>query len=352
MTTIQSDGYPIMAGDGALKALSAFLKEHPYSSYFILCDENTLQACLPILISACPALRQADIIEVESGESAKSLDFSANIWETLLENQADKQSLLINLGGGVVSDLGGFSASVYKRGIDFIHVPTSLLAMADASVGGKTGIDFLGIKNCIGTFSSPRAVFIYPGFLMSLPERHFQNGLAEVYKIALTCDKKFWEQCIHEGSDAESLILQSVKLKNKIVLRDPFDQGIRNVLNFGHTLGHALESFYGGTEKELLHGEAVVAGMIMESHISVQKKMLSRKELSEISTYFRSAFTLPSLEEASLEALLRLAGNDKKTSRSRLRMSLIDRIGSCKHQVEVSSTQIRKSLEYYASLFQ
>src|SRR6478736_989196 len=159
---LKSSHYTISLGNKTLKALSAFTAKKKYSSYFILCDENTLQNCLPVLITSCPELSTAEIIEVESGEQSKSLEISSHIWHTLIENKADKNSLLINLGGGVVSDLGGFTASVYKRGIDFIHLPTSLLAMADASVGGKTGLDFGGIKNVIGTFSQPKAVFIYP----------------------------------------------------------------------------------------------------------------------------------------------------------------------------------------------
>src|SRR6218665_2943244 len=159
MPVIKANGYAVHVGKQGFKAIAAFLGRHKYSSFFILCDENTLQHCLPLLVMQCPQLGEAQVIEIESGEASKSLEFCAQIWQTLLENQAGKSTLFINLGGGVVSDLGGFSASVYKREIDFIHIPTSLLAMADASVGGKTGIDFSGIKNSIGSFAQPRAVF-------------------------------------------------------------------------------------------------------------------------------------------------------------------------------------------------
>jgi len=349
MTTLKSNGYHIHVGGDVFKALSAFLTKNNYSSYFILCDENTFQNCLPTLITACPKLTEAEIIELESGETSKSLEFSAHIWNTFIEAKADKKSLLINLGGGVVSDLGGFTASVYKRGIDFINIPTTLLAMADASVGGKTGIDFSNLKNVIGTFTQPKAVFIYPGFLMTLSERHFQNGLIEIYKMALISDKKFWEY-LKESSGAEFLVIKSLSLKNKIVLKDPFDKGIRNILNFGHTLGHALESLLLGTKDELLHGEAVMIGMILESHLAYQKKMIPKSELSDIIFEFQSSFPLQSIKDIPSEAIIDQIKNDKKTIKNKFKFSLIDKIGSCKFDVEVNEAQIRKAMDYYNAL--
>lgn len=351
MTVIKSNGYSIYTGQGSFKALNVFLSRNSYSSYFILCDENTLQHCLPILITSCPKLASAEIIEIEAGESSKSLEFSANIWQTFIENKADKNSLLINLGGGVVSDLGSFTASVYKRGIDFINIPTSLLAMADASVGGKNGIDFLDLKNVIGTFAQPKSVFVYTNFLLSLSEDHFQNGLAEIYKIALVSDKKFWQQ-LKEGLDPGSLTTKSITLKNKIVLKDPFDKGIRNVLNFGHTIGHAVEALLLGTKPELLHGEAVMIGMLMESHISFQKKLLSKKELTEISALFKDHFSLKTISQLSLKDIVEKIKNDKKSVKNKFRFALIDKIGFCKINVEVTEAQIKKSLDYYNALLE
>ena len=349
MATIKSNGYSIFIGKEAFTALNSFLAKNNHSSYFILCDENTLQHCLPALITACPKLSSAEIIEIESGEASKSLDFSAHIWQTFVENKADRKSLLINLGGGVVSDLGGFTASVYKRGMDYINIPTSILAMADASVGGKTAIDFNAIKNVLGTFAQPKAVFIQPAFLISLPERHFQNGVAEIYKMALIRDKKFWES-LKKGLDPGLLISGSVKLKNDIVLKDPFDKGIRNILNFGHTLGHALETLLLGTENEVLHGEAIIIGMLLESHISFQKKMLPKKELSEIVFELGASFILPSIKHIPFSAIIDLVKNDKKTLKNKFHFSLIDKIGSCKFDVEVTENQIKKALDYYNTL--
>lgn len=348
MPVIKSLGYNICVGKDALKKLSAFLKRSNYSSLFIICDENTIQFCLPTLIMTCPALKEAEIIELESGEESKSLDFSAHIWQTLIENKADKNSVIINLGGGVVSDIGGFCASTYKRGIDFINIPTSLLAMADASVGGKTGIDFAGLKNSIGTFTQPKAVFVYPEFLKTLPQRHYKNGLAEVFKIALISDNVFWSvlKALKPDHNSEQLITKSIALKNKIVLKDPFDKGTRKILNFGHTIGHAIESLLLGTLNELLHGEAIAIGMLVEAHITFQKKLISKTEFEEITSTLKKTFPPPKIE-LSLDSILELLKNDKKTTKNKFRFALPNKIGAGKIDVEVNETHIKKAFEYY-----
>ena len=292
MSVIKSLGYNLVIGNEALKSLSVFLQKKKYSSIYILCDDNTLKFCLPALIISCQKLKKAEIIEIENGEASKSIEIVAQILQTLVENQADRNSLVINLGGGVVSDLGGFCASIYKRGIDFINVPTSLLAMADASVGGKTGIDFGGLKNSVGTFAQPRAVFINPGFLETLSVRHFKNGLAEIFKIALVSDKKLWAELTDKKKSIGSsqLITKSLLLKNKIVLKDPYDQNLRKTLNFGHSIGHALESLLLGSKAEMLHGEAIVVGMIIESSMAFQNKLITKEELAEISSVLLFVF--------------------------------------------------------------
>jgi 3-dehydroquinate synthase len=353
MPTVKSYGYDITIGPNSFKAISAFLSKNKYASYFILCDENTLKHCLPVLISSCPKLASADIIEIEAGESAKSLEFCAHIWQTLIENNAGKDSLLINVGGGVISDLGGFTASVYKRGVDFINIPTSLLAMADASVGGKTGINFARIKNSIGTFNQPVSVFIHPKFLYTLPERHFKNGLAEIFKIALIGHKPLWKRLSTSQweNEIESVILQSVELKNKIVLKDPFDKGPRKILNFGHTLGHAIESLFLGSSKELLHGEAIVIGMIMEAHISFQKKLLNKAEFYEVASVLSETFNIREIDNLSHDLISDLLKNDKKTSKNKLKFSLLTTIGFCKYDVGANDAQVKKAISFYNSLF-
>lgn len=351
MAVIKSNGYTVAFGADALKKLSLFLGKSSYSSYYILCDENTLQHCLPLLVTQCPKLSAAEIIEVESGEQSKALDLSANIWQTLLEQGADKSTLLINLGGGVVSDLGGFTASVYKRGIDFINVPTSLLAMADASVGGKTGIDFGGVKNSVGSFAQPKAVFVYPPFLNTLSPRHVKNGLAEIYKIALIGDRDFWEKLKSGSYEVPyKFILQSIRLKNKIVMEDPRDKGRRKVLNFGHSIGHAIESFFLDTEKELLHGEAIVTGMLVESHISFQKKLITKTTLTEIYNTLIHVFRPNPISVVDSDKLSEVLKNDKKNSKGKLLFALPSKIGSCTIDIVVNDSQVKKAFEFYNSV--
>ncbi len=346
---ISTPSYNIISGKEWARRLNSQLEKKKYTQHFILCDENTLQHCLPILVTSCPALAAAQIIEIEAGEQSKSIEIAVNIWHTLSEHKADRHSLLVNLGGGVVTDLGGFCASVYKRGIPFINIPTSLLGMADASVGGKTGVDFAGIKNLLGTFKTPDSIFINQQFLTTLHPRHFNNGLAEIFKIALVSDKRFWES-LKKGwqkMSAQSLTEKSILLKKKIVQKDPDDNGIRQILNFGHTVGHAIESISSDKPEGLLHGEAVLVGMIIESHIAWQKKMISKKVLEEIENTLspllgKRQITLPSQQE-----IIEQIRNDKKAVGGKLQFSLIKGIGSCKPKVEVTSKQLEVAVGYY-----
>lgn len=351
VSTIKSKGYDVVIGETALNTLDGFLAKGKYTSVFILCDENTLQHCLPVLVLSCKALAKAEVIEIESGEISKSLDICAQVIHTLAENHADRKSLVINLGGGVVSDLGGFAASIYKRGIDFVNVPTSLLAMADASVGGKTGIDFADIKNLIGTFVQPGTVIVYPGFLDTLPERHFRNGLAEIYKMALISDARLWAQLKQNGQNlnTEALITKSIGLKNKIVLSDPFDLGKRKILNFGHTIGHAIEALLIGTQHELLHGEAITHGMIIESQLAFQKKLISKPLFTEICNVLRGALTPAPLPDIPTEAVIEKLRNDKKSSGTAFSFSLPKGIGSCGFDIRITESQIKKALSFYNS---
>lgn len=344
MLPIQAGSYSVFFENKKFTRLRSFLKKKKFSRYFILCDENTLQLCLPELMSAVPELSEAHIIEVESGESAKSLEIATQIWNCLLDEHADRDCLLINLGGGVVCDLGGFCASVFKRGIAFIHIPTTVLAMADASVGTKTAIDFEGVKNIIGTFTAPQGVFIATDFLSTLPHRHLLNGLAEIYKIALVSDRKFWMQ-IQELQMTE-LIYKSVQLKTKIVLRDPLEQNIRKVLNFGHSIGHALESFLLAQQQDILHGEAIVAGMIMETHVAWQKKLITADLRDEIVFVLSAWFDLPDYEFDFL-SLTPFLLHDKKNKNGQLQLALVSGAGKCVPASTCTSVHIKKAIVFY-----
>src|SRR5690606_32020372 len=228
--------------DNTLATLDNFLQTSHYSKVLILTDRNTGTHCLPVLQAAVPRLRGCNVIEVEPGEENKNIDFCVGIWKMMLDFGADRQSLLVNLGGGVVTDMGGFAASTFKRGIDFVQVPTTLLSQVDASVGGKTGIDMDHVKNIIGTFAQPKAVFIATMFLETLANRQLVSGFAEVIKHGLIADRTFYETVKARNAAAINLedIKHSVAIKNHVVTQDPQEKGLRKILNFGHTIGHAV----------------------------------------------------------------------------------------------------------------
>jgi len=315
---IKSDNYSIWLGENSLSKLDI----SGYSKVAILVDENTKRNCLPKL----PQLENSIIIEVTSGEINKSISSCNYIWEQLSEHNFDRDSLLINLGGGVIGDMGGFAASTYKRGIDFIQVPTTLLAMVDASVGGKLGVDFNGLKNQIGLFNNPESVLIFPEFLETLPENQLKSGYAEVVKHALISDNNLWEKIIsvpfNEMNWGE-IIETSINIKNKIVLSDPYEKGERKKLNFGHTFGHAVESYYLEKGTPILHGEAVLMGILLEVEIS----LVSQEQNNEIKNYILSNFSLPFTPKKS--DLLPFLMNDKKNKVGKINFSLLTNIGNC-----------------------
>ena len=264
MKEIISDNYSTWPGEN----LRSKLDFSGYSKVAILVDENTKRDCLPKL----PKIENSIIIEVTSGEINKNISSCNYIWEQLSEHNFDRDSLLINLGGGVIGDMGGFAASTYKRGIDFIQVPTTLLAMVDASVGGKLGVDLNGLKNQIGVFNNPESVLILPEFLETLPENQLKSGFGEVIKHALISDKNLWQEIISipfNEMNWEKIIETSINIKNKIVLSDPYEKGERKKLNFGHTFGHAVETYYLEKGTPILHGEAVLMGILLELELSL-----------------------------------------------------------------------------------
>jgi len=315
---IKSDNYSVWIGENSLSKLDV----SGYSKIGILVDENTKEFCLPLLSD----LKKSVIIEIISGEENKNIDTCNLIWKELTKNCFDRDSLLINLGGGVIGDMGGFCASTYKRGIDFIQIPTSLLAMVDASVGGKLGVDFNGLKNQVGLFSNPKSVIINPKFLETLAENELRSGFAEVVKHALIVDKSLWDHLKNnpfQDLDWEEIIETSVQIKNKIVISDPKEKGERKKLNFGHTFGHAIESYYLQKGTPILHGEAIFMGIILESEISD----LTQSEKNEIKNYILSNFRLPYTPPKS--DLLNFLRNDKKNKEEKINFSLLNIIGDC-----------------------
>lgn len=351
MSTIKANSYSIHIGDKSFDALNVFLKKNKYNRYYILCDEHTFEFCLPTLLFHEPLLNEAEIIELESGEDKKTLETCLQVWGALTDTGADKKSLIINLGGGVISDLGGFVASTYKRGIDCINIPTTLLSMVDASVGGKTGVDFEGIKNHIGTTSEPKAIFVNPAFLETLSERQIKNGYAEVIKIALIADIDFWKELkklktVSEFS-SEKIITKAITLKNSIVKKDLHEKNLRKSLNFGHNIGHALESALIKQNKDILHGEAIAAGMIMEAEISKNLKRVSAKEQKEISDYIRSIYKNIKITKDTESQLLKYILHDKKNEGDDLCFALPNGVGAYELYCGVSLEIIKQSIRNY-----
>jgi 3-dehydroquinate synthase len=352
MKTIQSDGYPIYF-ENSIEELAKFVKQGHYSRFFILTDENTAKHCLPAVQHHFAGMDNFDIIEINAGEESKDIDFCIGIWKMLIDFGADRKSLLINLGGGVISDMGGFAASTFKRGIDFVHVPTTLLSQVDASVGGKTGIDIDSIKNIIGTFTQPKAVFIAYDFLKSLPARQILSGTAEMLKHGLIVDAAYWDELKSSDLNApeEKLIYWSVEIKNKVVIEDPTEKGIRKALNFGHTVGHAVETNSLLTdENPLTHGEAIAIGMICEAYLSYKKTGLSKAELDEIVEVIRTLYPKYSLETANYVTLCEIMLKDKKNQNGNINCTLLERIGQYKLDNICTDSELCESLEYYASL--
>ena len=317
MKEIKAIDYSIWIGKNSFSKLDI----SNYSQVAILVDENTKKDCL----SKLPEIENALIIEIKSGEEYKNISTCNFIWAQLTINNFDRNSLLINLGGGVIGDMGGFCAATYKRGLNFIHIPTTLLAMVDASVGGKLGINFKGFKNQIGLFNNPKAVFISSKFLETLEESELNSGFAEVLKHALISDNSLWlklKNTPFTDLDWEDIIDTSLQIKNKIVLADPFEKGERKKLNFGHTFGHAIESYYLEKGTSISHGEAVFMGMILETEISD----LSETDKNEIKNYILSNFSLPYTPKKS--NLHKFLINDKKNQNGKINFTLLNGIGN------------------------
>nr|MBP6827013.1 3-dehydroquinate synthase [Saprospiraceae bacterium] len=284
--------YSVHLGD-LRETFPSWLRGRDYSQVWILTDENTRRHCLPLFAEKTGLPADSGIIEIPAGEQYKNLSTCERVWQSMLDARLDRRALLVNLGGGVIGDLGGFCAATWKRGIDFVQAPTTLLSMTDAAIGGKLGIDFQSIKNTIGVFKNPGAVFVDPVFLQTLPERELRSGFAEVIKHALIGDPVLWRRIQSDGvtsshpvtemvqseavtsshpvtemAQSEAVtsshrlttnkwfdVLQaSISVKVRVVQEDPFEKGLRAILNFGHTIGHALESYYLETPEPLTHG--------------------------------------------------------------------------------------------------
>ena len=330
---IQAADYIIGFGVDYYAALSQLINDKKYSKIVLLVDENTAQHCLNYVLHWLAVDVPFEIIEIEQGEENKTIETCTAVWESLVELNIDRKALLINVGGGMVCDLGGFVAATYKRGIDFVNIPTSLLAMVDASVGTKTGVNLGGLKNMVGSFSQPQMVLIDTAFLETLPGNQMRSGLAEMFKHGLIADVSYWNQLKNLGEltteDLLLLIYHSVSIKNEIVLQDSFEENVRKLLNFGHTLGHVIETYShsGKGIQPLLHGEAIAIGMILEAYISYKKDLLTKNSYLEIKETLNLMFENIVFTKNDIEICTHLLIHDKKNVNGIVQFTLLSDIG-------------------------
>jgi 3-dehydroquinate synthase len=355
MQSIQANNYPVHFNENGYEKLNQHINENKYSNLFIIVDSNTNEYCLPKLLSVLETELSIEIIEFEAGEINKNIETCIEIWKVLTELGADRKTLIINIGGGVVTDLGGFVASTFKRGVDFIHIPTTLLSMVDASVGGKNGVDLGNLKNQIGVINTPKMVLIDTQFLETVPQNEMRSGLAEMLKHGLIFDKAYWESFLDlkaiDFADFDALIYRSVEIKNNIVMQDPTEKNIRKSLNFGHTLGHAIESYFLENENKttLLHGEAIAVGMVLESYISLRKNLITQEEYNQIKMTLKSIYDTIIFEENDIEPILELLIHDKKNEYGAIQFALIEGIGQIKINQSVENELILNAFEDYKS---
>lgn len=349
-------GHPVIAGPGALDTLQHLLEhEHAHRAVFVLGDENTLELAWPELVTHVPALAAARTLQVRSGEGSKQLDTCRAVWEHLAEQGADRQSLLLCLGGGVVTDLGGFVAGTYMRGIACVHVPTTLMGMVDAAIGAKCAIDLAGVKNLVGLFAPPIATVVHPHFLRSLGKRELLNGVAEMIKHGLVRDAAHWKAVrrapLHDLEALAPLIRASAAIKAAVVEEDPREEGPRKLLNFGHTIGHGLEAFALEDDRvPLLHGEAVAIGMVCEAWLSWRLGHLDREKMDAVQEHLLSLFPVYPLQATDHHRVLELMRLDKKNRDGGFRFTLLGDIGHGIVDVPVTAAQVTDALDHYRLL--
>jgi len=353
MNPIVTDTYSVHFNEDGYAKLNEQVKFLNPSIIFVLVDTNTHNYCLPIFLSQLETNAPIEIIEIEDGEIHKNIDTCVGVWNALAELNADRKSLMINLGGGVVTDLGGFVACTFKRGMHYINVPTTLLSMVDASVGGKTGVDLGNLKNQIGVISNGDMVLVDTQFLKTLPELELRSGLSEMLKHGLIKDRNHWNDCkaLTEltPKSLNQLIRDSILIKFDVVSEDPYEKGLRKMLNFGHTLGHAIESYFLESQEKLslLHGEAIAIGMILESYLSFQLNELTETDLNDIVEVMNGQYDSVNFSESDIEQIIDLMKHDKKNERGKVLFALLQKLGEIKLDCIVDKDLILESFQFF-----
>lgn len=327
------------------------LKER-YDRIFLLDDTQTHKHCLPLLADWVAA-NDAEVLTMEAGDVAKNLDTLARIWQQLTEKGASRHSLLVNLGGGVVTDLGGFAAATFKRGIEFINIPTTLLSMVDAAVGGKTGINFAGLKNEIGAFCPAAHVVIDTVFLRTLDNANICSGYAEMLKHGLISDERTWAELMTfdldtpDLSQLQRMVAESIKVKERIVEADPHEHGIRKALNLGHTMGHAFESFAMRRGTPILHGYAVAYGLISELYMSARKTAFPTDRMHQTVRFIRENYGTFNITCDDYPTLIELMHHDKKNTSGIINFTLLGNVGDIRINQTANEEEIKEALDFF-----
>ncbi|WP_375238679.1 3-dehydroquinate synthase [Aurantibacter sp.] len=354
MLQINTQDYTIVFNNEGFKSLNTFLAKNNYSKIFVVVDAITHQHCLTQLLQQLETETTIEVIEIESGEENKHIETCLGVWNALSELDGDKKSIVLNLGGGVVTDLGGFVASTFRRGIDYINIPTSLLAMVDASVGGKNGVDLGHLKNQIGVINTPKMVLINTLFLDTLSSIELRSGLAEMLKHGLIKDKKHWQELTELKNltlkDLDRLIYDSVLIKKTVVELDPFEKKERKTLNFGHTLGHAIESFFltEQSKTKLLHGEAIAIGMILACYISEKQLEFPAEDTEIIKNYLIKLYGKIAFSNNDIATVIELLKFDKKNEHGNINFVLLKAIAEPKVDCLVENELIYEAFDYYS----
>ena len=332
--------------------VAAAVSERSYDRLFVLTDETTRALCLPV-VSGFSCLHDAQVITIKPGDVHKDLDSIAHVWEALQRGGASRHSCMINLGGGMVTDLGGFAASTFKRGIDFINIPTTLLAMVDASVGGKTGINFGGLKNEIGVFNNSRCVILSTLFLNTLDAENIASGYAEMLKHGLISTDSMWAELVNfdlshpDLAQLQRMLADSVAVKQRIVEEDPLEHGIRKALNVGHTMGHAFESFAMKSGRPVLHGYAVAFGMVCELYLSTVKAGFPIDKMRQTVRFIHENYGRFSFTCDDYPVLLELMTHDKKNTAGIINFTLLGDIGDIRINQTATKAEIEEALDFY-----
>ena len=328
------------------------ISECQHDRIFVLTDETTQQLCWP-KIKNFKALKDCTPIIIKATDTHKNLDTLSQVWQALSSGGATRHSLMINLGGGMVTDLGGFATSTFKRGIDFINIPTTLLAMVDASVGGKTGINFGGLKNEIGVFSDSRFVIINTQFLDTLDHDNICSGYAEMLKHGLISDERTWAELVTfdldtpDLSQLQRMVAESIKVKERIVEADPHEHGIRKALNLGHTMGHAFESFAMRRGTPILHGYAVAYGLISELYMSARKTAFPTDRMHQTVRFIRENYGTLNITCDDYPTLIELMHHDKKNTSGIINFTLLGNVGDIRINQTANEEEIKEALDFF-----